>query len=392
MIALFIKKQSTAPTPEESANYRKHCVAVCSAFGVILNLVLFAFKFIAGLLTGSIAIRSDAFNNLSDSGSSIISYFGVKLASKKPDPEHPFGHGRIEYLSALAISVVIIYMAIELAKESIMKIISPSAPDPKYFYLTLIILVLSVLTKIYMWSFNRKYGKMVKSGSLLATAMDSLSDSLATVVVLISTVVSHTTGIYILDGICGLLVSGFVFFAGFRSAKETLVPILGQPPEKEFLDQIKTIVLSYEPIVGIHDLIVHDYGPGRVMVSLHAEVPCQMSVLDVHEAIDNAEIALRDKLGCNAVIHYDPIDYDNPATRSLKLEIEGIIERISPDLSIHDFRVVHGSDHTNLIFDLVMPINFSIPEQDVCKMIRSEVLERHDNHFCVIQVDVDYSK
>ena len=391
MIGLFLKKYLLTPNGVKEKNSRNQVAKICSLFGIAFNLILFAGKITAGLLSGSIAIQSDAFNNLSDAGASLIILFGISLSAKKPDPEHPFGHGRMEYLSALAVTAMIIYMSFELAKESVGKIFNPEPMDSRYFYLTLIILSVSVLVKCYMWYYNRTYGKKIHSSVMAATATDSLSDAAATFVVLVSNVIAHFTQFDSLDGICGFLVSLFIFFAGIRAAKETLVPLLGQPPKPEFIADIEEIVMAQEEIIGIHDLIVHDYGPGRVMISLHAEVPADGDLCLLHDVIDNTEGILMEKLHCEAVIHLDPIDNKNPVTLMLKEDVQNYLKCEFPEVSMHDFRVAHGKSHTNLIFDIVKPYQLETSDKELCKRIREFVLSKHPNHYCVIKIDNDFS-
>ncbi len=392
MLKGAIKKITASNRYELTKEERELGIKIFAILGILLNLVLFCGKSIVGLLVGSVAIYSDAFNNLSDAGSSLITFIGVKLSAKKADSEHPFGHGRMEYLSALAVSVLIIVMGFELAKESIAKIISPDVLQNDFFWPTIIVLLVSVFIKVYMWFYNRKYGKPLKSNSMIATATDSLSDAMATFAVILSTFIARFTGFYRMDGICGFLVSLFIFYAGCRAVKETLVPLLGQPPEQELIQNIEKIVMEQPDIIGIHDVVVHDYGPGRLMISLHAEVPHDSQLSVVHDMIDNAEAELRDRLNCNAVIHCDPIDTKDPITLRLKSDILTIVNEISPNVSMHDFRVVHGKTHTNIIFDLLIPNSFELEDDELCKMVRGEVLKIHPNHFCYIQIDHDFTK
>ena len=296
---------------------------LCGILGVVLNVMLFTGKFIAGLLSNSIAITADAVNNLSDAGSSLIVLFGFKLAGQKPDPDHPFGHGRIEYISGLLVSMLIIFMAFELLKSSVDTIIHPGKVT--FEPVILIILIASILVKFYMFFYNRRIGKQLNSEAMLATSMDCLSDMAATAVVLVSMLVSHFFEIQV-DGICGTLVALLIFYAGFNSAKETISPLLGQPPEKDFVDRIEQIVLAEEEIVGIHDLIVHNYGPGRRMISLHAEVPADGDILMLHDIIDNVEHKLKEELFCPAVIHMDPVSTKDEETLHLKAMVKQIVE------------------------------------------------------------------
>lgn len=390
MITIFLRLFKLRSGDTSDTKTRERYTFACSLCGIFLNLLLFAGKLIAGFLSCSIAIQGDAFNNLSDASSSLITLIGVKISSKKADSEHPFGHGRMEYVAGLIVSMLIAMMGIDLLKDSVGKIIHPSVINGDYFVLTLIILIVSVLTKAYMWLYNRKYGKKLNSSPMLATATDSLCDAGATFGILISTVITHFTGFVRLDGICGVLVSFIVLFAAYNTAKETMLPLLGKAPDACFIDEIKNIVMEKPEIIGIHDLIVHDYGPGRVMISLHAEVPSDTKLSVIHEVIDNTEMELKEKLRCEAVIHCDPVDIHDEITIGLREDVSKIISALSSDISFHDFRVVHGKGHTNLIFDILLPPNYKGSESELCQKIRTEVQEIHPNHYCVIQIDRDF--
>jgi len=392
MIELFLKKNIKNEKEEISSEDRSAIAKKCSVFGIFLNVFLFAMKFIAGTLSGSLAITSDAFNNLSDAGSSIITLFGIHLSQKKPDPEHPFGHGRIEYLSGLAVSILIIIMGLDLAKDAFESILDPKKKEMTHLLLNLIILSFSILIKLYMWYYNRKYGKMIRSTAMTACATDSLSDCVSTAVVLCTTVISSKFELPLLDVICGFVVAILILVAGIRSVKDTLVPLLGQPADRELLHGIENFVLKNEKIVGVHDLIVHDYGPGRRMASLHAEVPFDCSIFEIHDLIDNIESEIKDKFGCETVIHMDPVDYSDPKTLALKEELSNFLSEVYPEIHFHDFRVVHGKTHTNLIFDIVKPYSLKIPSKEICITIKNRILEKHPNHYCVIRVDHDYTE
>lgn len=382
---LFLKEKAEEDSPEIRQKYG----VLCGLAGIIFNVLLALGKFIAGLLSGSVAIMADAANNLSDAGSSLIVLFGFKLAGQKPDPDHPFGHGRVEYISGLLVSVLIIYMAIELLKSSVDAIIHPG--EIVFEPVILVILLVSILVKFYMFCYNRKFGRKIHSEAMLATSMDSLSDMGATAVVLISMLVSHYTSLQI-DGICGVLVALLIFYAGFNSAKETINPLLGQPPEPEFVERIEEIVSAEEEIIGIHDLIVHNYGPGRVMISLHAEVPADGDILALHDMIDNVEHRLKDKLHCAAVIHMDPVCTKDEQTLELKRVVTEIIKEVDPVLSIHDFRVVTGPTHTNLIFDMVVPFDFPVSDVDLEDQIQKKIWKYNPVYFAVIEIDKAYTK
>lgn len=376
-------------TKEESPEARQAYGVLCGSVGIFFNIILALGKFIAGLLSGSIAIMADAANNLSDAGSSLIVLFGFKLAGQKPDTDHPFGHGRVEYISGLLVSMLIIYMAFELLKSSVDSIIHPG--EITFEPVILVILIASILVKFYMFLYNRKFGKRIHSEAMMATAMDSLSDMGATSVVLISMLVSYYTDVQI-DGICGVLVALLIFYAGFNSAKETINPLLGQPPEPEFVQRIEELVLAEENITGIHDLIVHNYGPGRVMISLHAEVPADGDILALHDMIDNVEHRLKSELHCAAVIHMDPVSTKDEETLELKQVVTNIVKELDPVLSIHDFRVVKGPTHTNLIFDMVVPFDFPMSDVDVADKVQNKIWKYNPVYFAVIEIDKAYTK
>ena len=357
---------------------------LCGLVGIGLNLLLFGGKLFAGTVSGSVAVTADAFNNLSDAASSIITLAGFKMAGQKPDSDHPFGHGRIEYISGLLVSILIVLMGFELVKSSVSKIFHPEVPD--YSPVIIGILVFSILVKCYMALYNRSIGSRIGSVAMKATAIDSLSDMIATTVVLIGTIVSAASGI-IIDGYCGVLVGMFILYSGFVAAKDTISPLLGQPPEPELVQQINDIVLSYDDVTGIHDLIVHNYGPGRTLISLHAEVPADGNIITLHDTIDTIEHELRRKLNCNAVIHMDPVSTSDPETLSLKAEVSGYLDQIDPKLSMHDFRIVKGPTHTNVIFDIVIPYDYPVSDQEVMDSITKRIQTNHPDFFTVIEAD-----
>lgn len=359
---------------------------LCGLAGIILNIVLFAIKFFAGIISNSIAITADAFNNLSDAGSSVVTLVGFKLSEKKPDPKHPYGYGRIEYISGLVVSAVILFMAFEMFKDSILKIIHPE--ETSFSLVVLIILIISIAGKCYMASYNFRVGKKIGSATIKATGTDCLSDTISTVVVLISAIVGHFTSLHI-DGICGIIVGLFILYAGFSTARETLSLLMGEPPEKEYVDSIEEMVLNFdENIVGVHDLMVHDYGPGRKVISLHAEVPAEGDILKIHDVIDNLEKKLAHECHCLATIHMDPVVTKDPRVQSLKAEVIELLHNIDEVIKMHDFRIVTGPTHTNLIFDIVIPFKHQIPEQELLDLIQQKVKKQFgENYFTVIQVD-----
>ena len=380
---LFLKTEG-----RDEAALRKEYGILCGAVGIALNVLLFAGKFFAGTLSGSIAITADAFNNLSDAGSSFVTLLGFQLAGQKPDSDHPFGHGRIEYLSGLAVSMLILLMGFELAKSSLDKILHPAPVDSSW--LVIAILCVSIAVKLYMSFYNRSLGKKLNAPAMLATAADSLSDSVATTAVLIATLVGRFSSLMI-DGWCGILVAAFILWSGFNAAKDTINPLLGTPPTHEFVDQIKHLVMAHPAIIGIHDLIVHDYGPGRVMISLHAEVSASGNVLDLHDEIDNVESELREKLGCEAVIHMDPIVTDDGITEETRERVAALVHCIDDAINIHDFRMVAGPSHTNVIFDAVVPYGFRLTDSEVEEKIKTAVRTLDGNYFAVVKVERSYT-
>lgn len=383
---LFIRDKEDVKNPIIRQQYGM----LCGMIGIILNVLLFLGKILAGIISHSISITADAFNNLSDAGSSCVTLVGFKMAGAQPDKGHPYGHGRIEYISGLIVSGAILIMAFELIRTSISKIFHPQII--KFNFLTAVILLISILIKLYMAYYNYQIGKKVESAAMRATAIDSLSDTCATTVVLVAAIAGKIFGIQI-DGYCGILVGLFIFYAGINAARETLNPLLGQAPEEELVKQIEEIVLSHEEICGIHDLLVHDYGPGKLMISLHAEVPAEGNILELHEVVDHTEAELQRKLRCDAVIHMDPVVTEDEYILNLKQTIEKIINEIDPIITMHDFRVVMGASHTNLIFDVVIPYKYQLSDEVLKEQIQrrtADVIGK--NYFVLIQVDKSYYK
>ncbi len=381
----FIKNRDDITNPA----VRKAYGSLCSALGITLNVLLFAGKYAAGLISGSIAITADAFNNLSDAGSSAISLIGFRLAGKKPDPDHPFGHGRLEYISGLCVAALILVMGVELLISSVEKIISPEPVENGL--LPAIILIVSIGVKVYMSLYNRAIGKKISSSAMLATATDSLSDSVATAVVLLSMLVSYLFSVNI-DGYAGVLVALFILFAGVGVARDTLSPLLGQAPDPELVRKIEDIVMARDEIIGMHDLVVHDYGPGRLMISLHAEVDGRGDIFELHDAVDVVERTLAQELGCEATIHMDPVVCDDERVDAEHARLLEIIADLGDVLSIHDFRMVAGPSHTNLVFDAVIPGGLSKTAEEVRKEICQAVEEKMPGRFAVVTVDTSYVK
>ena len=382
---IFIKNRDDITNPA----VRKAYGSLCSALGITLNVLLFAGKYAAGLISGSIAITADAFNNLSDAGSSAISLIGFRLAGKKPDPDHPFGHGRLEYISGLCVAALILVMGVELLISSVEKIISPEPVENGL--LPAIILIVSIGVKVYMSLYNRAIGKKISSSAMLATATDSLSDSIATAVVLLSMLVSYLFSVNI-DGYAGVLVALFILFAGVGVARDTLSPLLGQAPDPELVRKIEDIVMARDEIIGMHDLVVHDYGPGRLMISLHAEVDGRGDIFELHDAVDVVERTLAQELGCEATIHMDPVVCDDERVDAEHARLLEIIADLGDVLSIHDFRMVAGPSHTNLVFDAVIPGGLSKTAEEVRKEICQAVEEKMPGRFAVVTVDTSYVK
>lgn len=367
---------------EERNKYGK----LSGLIGIVLNLILFAGKLFAGIISKSVAVIADAFNNLSDAGSSVVTLVGFKLAEQKPDREHPYGHGRIEYIAGLVISAIILIMGFELFKDSVEKIIHPEAVE--FSTVLVVILVMSIAVKCMMAIGNFMLGKKIDSATIRATALDSMSDCIATSVVLITSIFGHYTG-YNLDGYAGVLVSLFVFWAGISAARESVDPLLGTAPEQEFINKIENIAISFDDsIVGVHDLLVHDYGPGRRIISLHAEVPADEDIVVLHDIIDNLEKKLSDDLNCLATIHLDPIATNDPVVQMLKSQVIEAVLTINRGISIHDFRVVEGETHTNLIFDVVVPYEVKESVGEIKYMVQERVWEHiGENYYTVVDVD-----
>lgn len=389
MLRLFIR--IWVPNAEEvtKPEVRQAYGVLCGLLGIGLNVLLFIGKLIAGMISHSIAITADAFNNLSDAGSSFVTLIGFRLSGSKPDSEHPFGHGRIEYLSGLFVAMMILLMAVELLKTSISKIFHPEHVESSW--LVIGILIVSILVKLYMSRYNRMIGKKISSAAMQATAMDSLSDSIATTVVLLSTLIARFTGLYV-DGYCGVLVGVFILIAGINAARDTINPLLGQAPDPEFIEEIRNLVSEYKEIKGIHDMVVHDYGPGRVMVTFHAEVSANGNICVIHDAIDQAENMLREKLGCHAVIHMDPIYTNDPETITLKEQILELVNQLGEGISMHDFRLVKRPAYTNVMFDVVVPYNFYLSDSEVEEELQKAVRQIDEKYCAVIHVDKEFSQ
>lgn len=366
---------------------RREYGILCSLFGILLNVLLFAGKYFAGLVSGSIAVTADAFNNLSDAGSSLITLLGFRLGAMKPDAEHPFGHGRIEYISGVAVSTVIIAVGFELGRDSFAKIVNPAPIDTGL--LPMAILLASICVKLYMFVYNHSVGKKLNSPGMHATAIDSLSDSVATFVVLLSILAARLLGVNI-DGWSGMAVAAFIIYSGINAMKDTLSPLLGNPPAPELVQAITDIVTAHPEVMNIHDLIVHDYGPGRLIISLHAEVPGDGDIYALHDAIDTAEYELSSRLHCIAVIHMDPISTDDGKVASMRCALAEAARTIDERITIHDFRIVDGPTHTNVIFDAVLPLDAGLSDEDVKARLEGIVHSLWTNAHPKVHIDKPY--
>jgi len=377
---LFIKdyKNYSAPAVRESYGM------LTGVMGIVLNLLLFAGKLFAGIITGAISVTADAINNLSDAGSSVITMAGMRMANRPADKDHPFGHGRIEYVAGLIVSLVILIMGYELGKDSLMKIMTPE--EISFNTLSVVILGASVLVKFYICLYNRKIGRLINSSAMRATAMDSLSDCISTAAVIAGLVVYALFNVNI-DGYIGILVALFILKTGIDAAKDSLAPLIGSRPEKEYVEEIYSTIMSYKGIVGVHDLIVHNYGVGANIISLHAEVPAEMGFMEAHELIDIIENDLKEKYASIATVHMDPVETTNETAAHYKELVKKIISEINPEITMHDFRMTDGIKNRNLIFDVVVPFSVKISDNEVKRLISEKIKEEDENLNAVITVD-----
>ena len=384
IVKLFIKNYKDTSSPKVRGAYIKLGTAV----GIICNLLLFAIKLAAGIISGSVSIIADAFNNLSDTGSSLITIIGYKISIKPADREHPYGHGRIEYMSGFIVAVLITLVGAELLKSSVKKIFKPE--DIILGPLSIAMLVISILVKLWMAYFNRKLGKTISSGGLIATSRDSLNDSISTLGVLLALLITRFTGVNI-DPYAGIVIAGFILFSGIDTAKKTMQPLLGEPADPELVKKIIDTVLSYEDFAGVHDIVVHNYGPGRIFASLHVEVPNNIDLVHCHEQIDLCERQVSQELGIELVIHMDPTVTDDQKVNKTRELIAEKIKQIDERLTIHDFRMVEGETLTNLIFDVVVPVSLKTKNSELIEKIDQSVKEIDPKYHCVVTVDTDFS-
>ena len=383
LVRLFIKDCDNVTDPAVRERYG----ILSGAVGIALNLLLSAGKLFAGLMTGSISITADAFNNLSDAGSSVVTLVGFKLAGQKADDGHPFGHGRMEYLAGLLVSLMILLVGVELGRSSIGKILHPEAVD--FSLVSTGILAASILVKLWMGQFNRGLGRKIGSAAMAATAADSISDAVATAAVLAGTLVNRFAHVNI-DGWVGLAVAVFILRSGWGAAKDTINPLLGESPDPELVKQLRDLVLSHPQVVGMHDLIIHDYGPGRRLCSFHAEVPQDADILDAHDAIDHIEREIKEKFGIETTVHMDPIATADEKVNQLRRQVADLARVVEPEMTIHDFRVVRGPTHTNVIFDAVVPHKCRLTDEEVLQRLRRAVSALDPTYQAVIQIDRAY--
>lgn len=377
LIKLFVKDSRNVSDPAVRQRY----AMLAGITGIVLNLLLFAGKLTTGILAASVAVIADAFNNVSDAGSSVITIIGFRLAGKHEDKEHPLGHGRLEYVSAFIVDMLIILVGAELLKSSVEKIISPSLPAVSAA--TIVLLVAAVLVKLWLFFFYRKIGNLIDSAAVKSTSIDSISDTVATSLVLISTLVARFANVGI-DGWAGILVAGFILFTGIKAAKETIDLLLGTPPDPAFIEELKDFVKNYPEVVGVHDLMVHDYGPGRKIISFHAEVPSDSDINYAHDVIDCIERDMHEKFGCIVTIHLDPIVTGNKEVDEMRRMAEETAKEVDSSFTIHDFRMTSGGKHINLIFDLSIPTDCKIPDGEAAQKVAEKISEKNPDCHAVI--------
>lgn len=380
LIKLFIKDSENIKDPRVRCMYGK----LSGMVGIVVNLLLCSAKFFIGFISGSITITADAVNNLSDAGSSIVTLFGFKLSEKPADSKHPYGHGRIEYISGLIVSFLVLLMGFELIKTSVGKIREPQ--PVQYSTVALAVLIVSILGKLWLAYFNSKLGKKINSTATQAVVADSLSDTAATSVALVSLIVAKFSTVCV-DGYFGLAVALFIVYSGINLIRETIAPLLGMPPEKEFYDEIKDFIMSYDGVVGVHDLIIHDYGPSRLFASAHAEVPASIDILVSHDTIDLIERDIANKYGMLISIHLDPVVVDDEKINKLKEITQNAVVSVDETFTMHDFRVVDGTTHTNLIFDVVVQHGCKLTRDEIIDTISDKLSKIDERFFCVITID-----
>ncbi len=387
MIEFLIRRFVPDWQQVQRTDVRERYGTLAAAVGILSNIFLCIIKGLIGLFSGSIAVTADAVNNLSDAGSSVITLLAFKIAGKPADEEHPYGHARMEYISGMAVSFIIILLGLELMGSSFEKILHPE--EVGVSALTYLVLIVSIAVKLWQGMFNRNLGKRISSEALQATAADSLNDVFSTGAVLLSTLVYQFTAIPI-DGWVGMLVAIFITVSGVKLIMETGSPLLGQAPDPQMVRELEEKITAYDGVIGIHDLQVHNYGPGRVFATVHAEVPANRDILVSHDIIDNIEREVGHEMNLNLVIHMDPVVTDDERLNQLHAQVQQIVVGIDSDLSMHDFRAVFGPTHTNLVFDVVVPPGFSLSDSELSRRIEQQV-QTLGSYFCVITVDHNYA-
>lgn len=383
LVKWFVKNYKEPQKPEVRAAYGR----LSGVVGIVCNVILFGVKFLLGTLTGSVAITADAFNNLGDASSGIVSFLGFKMASRPADEEHPYGHARYEYLAGLTVSVMILVIGVELFKESFGKILHPKAVE--FSWISVGVLVLAIGVKLWLALFNRTLGKRINSQTLLATATDSRNDVIATGAVILATILSHLTKLE-LDGYMGLVVALFILYSGVNLVKETLDPLLGKAADEALVAEIEKRIMSYPGVLGTHDLMLHDYGPGRQFGSVHVEVAAEEDVLTSHDMVDNIERDLLKEMNLHLIVHMDPIVTKDESVKNLRRWLAEEVKKVHPELTIHDLRVVPGTTHTNVIFDCLVPRGLKRSDEEIKAEIDALVKETYPEYYCVITVDHSY--
>ena len=387
MIEFLIRRFVPDWQQVQRTDVRERYGTLAAVVGILSNIFLCIIKGLIGLFSGSIAVTADAVNNLSDAGSSVITLLAFKIAGKPADEEHPYGHARMEYISGMAVSFIIILLGLELMGSSFEKILHPE--EVGVSALTYLVLIVSIAVKLWQGMFNRNLGKRISSEALQATAADSLNDVFSTGAVLLSTLVYQFTAIPI-DGWVGMLVAIFITVSGVKLIMETGSPLLGQAPDPQMVQELEEKITAYDGVIGIHDLQVHNYGPGRVFATVHAEVPANRDILVSHDIIDNIEREVGHEMNLNLVIHMDPVVTDDERLNQLHAQVQQIVVGIDSNLSMHDFRAVFGPTHTNLVFDVVVPPGFSLSDSELSRRIEQQV-QTLGSYFCVITVDHNYA-
>lgn len=380
LIRIFVKDRNNLQNPVVRNNY----AMLASIVGIVVNVLLFTGKLSVGIIAMSVAIIADAFNNLSDAGSSVVTMLGFRMSGKHADKKHPMGHGRFEYISAFIVDILIILVGVELFKSSVEKIITPQATE--ITTITFVFLGIAILVKIWLFFFYRKIAKIINSQAIKATSLDSISDVIATTLVAVSAIVSRFTDINI-DGYAGVLVAGFIVFTGIKAAKETIDILLGATPDKEMIEKIHDFVKDYPDVVGIHDVMVHDYGPGRQIVSFHAEVSSESDFCYIHDVIDNIERDMQKQFGCIVTIHLDPVVVNDERVAQMREFVEQTAKEVNPDLTIHDFRMTYGGNHINVIFDLCIPVDCKIDDDEIADMVEKRISEKNPDCHAVIKAE-----